>query len=79
MRMTLAARVVTDLETGASAQKAADLALSRLARVGGEAGVIVIDRQGEMGWAHNSDHFAIAMQSATQPGYASLQRCGASS
>jgi L-asparaginase / beta-aspartyl-peptidase len=79
MRMVLAARVITDLETGVSAQKAADLALSRLARVGGEAGVIVVDQQGEMGWAHNSDHFAIAMQSAAQPAYATLQRGGAPS
>src|SRR3546814_6200602 len=40
---------------------AAQRAIERLERSGGEAGVIVIDRQGRIGIAHNSRHFAVAV------------------
>lgn len=67
MRTLLAAHVMRALETGGAAA-AADAALHRLARVGGEAGAIVIDAAGRIGIAHNSDHFALGLAtSATAP------------
>lgn len=63
MRMTLASRVMTSLETR-SAQRAAEMAIESLARVGGEAGAIVIDREGRLGAAHSSDHFALGLDAS---------------
>lgn len=40
---------------------AADAAIQRLGRIGGEAGAILIDREGEMGIAHNSPQFSVAL------------------
>jgi beta-aspartyl-peptidase (threonine type) len=59
-RALLAARVMQALEAGGDPQKALNDSLSHLARVGGEAGGIALDRQGKVGWAHNSAHFAVA-------------------
>src|SRR3546814_1999681 len=56
-RTILAATVMQALETVAPSV-AAQRAIERLERSGGEAGVIVIDRQGRIGIAHNSRHFA---------------------
>ncbi|HYE48735.1 MAG TPA: isoaspartyl peptidase/L-asparaginase family protein [Azospirillaceae bacterium] len=61
-RAMLAAHVMRDLEN-AGPQEAADAAIARLGRVGGEAGCIVVDRGGRIGWAHNSAHFAVAYAS----------------
>jgi beta-aspartyl-peptidase (threonine type) len=61
-RTILAATVMQALESS-SAAAAADASIVRLARVGGEAGVIVLDRSGRFGVAHNSDHFALAIAS----------------
>jgi L-asparaginase / beta-aspartyl-peptidase len=58
-RTMLAARVVQSLESGDTPQAAIGASLLRLERVGGEAGGIVLDRRGRVGWAHNSSHFAI--------------------
>jgi len=74
MRTTLAARAVAALESGAAAQSAAEAAIGALARVGGEAGAIVIDRAGRFGCAHNSSHFTVALQSANDPPRVALQR-----
>jgi len=63
LRTMLAAHVMSGLETG-SAGPAAASAIARLGRVGGEAGAIVIDRAGRFGIAHNSDHFAIALDAS---------------
>jgi len=63
IRTTLAAHVMRVLESG-SANDAAAGSIERLGRVGGEAGAIVIDRSGQFGVAHNSDHFAIAAWSS---------------
>jgi L-asparaginase / beta-aspartyl-peptidase len=58
-RAMLAADVVQTLK--AAAPKAAiDRALRRLARVGGEAGGIVLDSGGRFAQGHNSTHFAVA-------------------
>jgi len=59
-RTMLAAHVMQFLETGAP-QAAIEAAVARLWRVGGEAGGIVLDRSGRIGWAHNSPHFAVGM------------------
>ena len=49
-------------------QAAADQAIARLSRVGGEAGIIVIDRHGEIGWSHNSANFAVAYVTSRMDG-----------
>jgi len=61
-RTLLAGRVMYALENGASPQRAADAGLLYLMRVGGEAGIIVMNRAGETGIAHNTSHFAVALQ-----------------
>jgi beta-aspartyl-peptidase (threonine type) len=66
LRTMLAARVINALETG-TAMQAAEAAIERLARVGGEAGAIVIDRVGRFGVAHNSKHFALGVHASWLP------------
>jgi beta-aspartyl-peptidase (threonine type) len=61
-RTILAATVMQALGS-TSAGHAADISIDRLARVGGEAGAIVLDRAGRFGVAHNSEHFAFAIAS----------------
>jgi beta-aspartyl-peptidase (threonine type) len=72
-RITLAAHVMRGLETGAP-QEAADLGLARLQRVGGEAGAIVLGRDGRIGWVHNSRHFAVAFATGGEPPAVFLNR-----
>lgn len=59
MRVLLAGRVIEQL-CRHPAQTAVTSALPALQRVGGEAGIIAVDRSGRFGVAHNSDHFAVA-------------------
>lgn len=66
LRTMLAAHVMHRLESG-SAREAADYAIEKLGRVGGEAGAIVVDREGRIGVAHNSDHFATALAASWIP------------
>jgi isoaspartyl peptidase/L-asparaginase-like protein (Ntn-hydrolase superfamily) len=62
IRTTLAARL---MHPGGHAPGAAiEAALTHLARVGGEAGLIVIDADGRIDWGHNSAQFAVAHASA---------------
>lgn len=62
-RATLARRAVRHLEEGRDAGEAADLALSEFAGLtGSEAGLVVLDREGTVGEAYNTD----AMQTATR-------------
>lgn len=35
-------------------------AIEQLERVGGDAGIIIVDREGRLGWAHSSPDFAVA-------------------
>ncbi len=61
MRMALAHRIIDSLLHGADADQAADEAIAVMARrVGGEAGCIVLDRQGRVGLAHNAENLAHA-------------------
>jgi beta-aspartyl-peptidase (threonine type) len=64
-RVLLAGWVVWRLDQD-SPQSAIDQALVRLGRVGGEAGGIVLSPTGEIGWAHNSSHFAVAYQTSRE-------------
>jgi L-asparaginase / beta-aspartyl-peptidase len=59
-RTMLAARVMQALEAGMAAQGAVEAGMAHLARIGGEAGGIALDRHGRVGWAHNSSRFAVA-------------------
>jgi beta-aspartyl-peptidase (threonine type) len=66
LRILLAARVMNGLKSQNPAD-AARAALAALERVGGEAGIIALDRQGCVGIAHNSDHFAVATAASWLP------------
>lgn len=66
IRTTLASRLIQALET-LEPRLAIDQALEHLARVGGDAGLIVIDRYGRMGWGHNSKNFAVGRASKRKP------------
>jgi beta-aspartyl-peptidase (threonine type) len=66
-RTILAARAIVALEQGSSIQNAVESSLSRLGRTGGEAGMIAIDREGRIGWAHRGAQFAVAWADACSP------------
>ena len=69
-RVSLAAWVEHRLRDGLVPQKASAQALDRLTRVGGEAGLIAIDRDGRMGWAYSSPDFALAHVTDGEPVHA---------
>lgn len=73
IRTTLASRLIQELER-ADPEQAISLALRRLERVGGEAGLIVVDRQGRIGWGHNSAQFAVAHATSDRPPRAFVAR-----
>jgi beta-aspartyl-peptidase (threonine type) len=73
IRTTLAARLIQALE-GQAPNQAIQAAMTALARVGGEAGLIVIDRHGQIGWGHNSDQFAVAHAASGRPARAFVAR-----
>jgi beta-aspartyl-peptidase (threonine type) len=59
-RLALAAQVMGSIDREGP-EKALEKALAQLPRVGGDAGGISIAKDGQMGWTHNSPHFAVAM------------------
>jgi L-asparaginase / beta-aspartyl-peptidase len=73
IRTTLAARLMQALETDRPGP-AIDHALAVLDRIGGEAGLIVIDHRGRVDWGHNSDNFAVAHVSDATPPQAFTHR-----
>jgi len=73
LRTMLAARVIHALD-GFPASRAAEVAIGHLSRIGGEAGAIVLDRDGRVGVAHNSDHFAVAFAASDVAPRAALHR-----
>jgi isoaspartyl peptidase/L-asparaginase-like protein (Ntn-hydrolase superfamily) len=73
IRTTLAARLMHALEAMPPGA-AIEAALTHLARVGGEAGLIVIDADGRIDWGHNSAQFAVAHASADHPARAFVSR-----
>jgi beta-aspartyl-peptidase (threonine type) len=72
-RVLLAGRVMVALGH-LEPQAAMEEALRAIDRVGGEAGGIVIDPSGRLGWAHNSSHFAVGVATAGQVPRAFLSR-----
>ena len=65
MRLVLAHRVINSLCNGEDADRAAEEAIASMARrVGGEAGCIVLDRQGRVGLAHNTANLAFAYRTS---------------
>ena len=63
-RLALSARVMASLEDGAEIEEAIARAVSKLPGVGGadgDGGGIGIRKDGQIGWAHNSPHFAVAI------------------
>lgn len=73
IRTILAAHLISSLEALPPGPAIA-AALDRLARVGGEAGLIVIDADGRIDWGHNSAQFAVAHASAQHPAQAFVNR-----
>lgn len=68
MRLALAHRIVTSMCNGEDADRAAEEAIAVMARrVGGEAGCIVLDRQGRVGIAHNAANLAHAYRTSEMP------------
>ncbi|MBY3101902.1 asparaginase [Rhizobium laguerreae] len=65
-RMILAARVMYALDD-LSPREAVEASLAHLDNIGGEAGGIALTPEGKVGWAHNSDHFAVAYASSDDP------------
>jgi len=76
MRLALAHRIITSMCNGEDADRAAEEAIAVMARrVGGEAGCIVLDKQGRIGVAHNADNLAHAYRTAEMPsGIASVKK-----
>ena len=76
MRMALAHRIINSMLHGADADQAADEAVAVMARrVGGEAGCIVLDRQGRVGFAHNAGNLAHAYRTSEMTsGIASVKK-----
>jgi beta-aspartyl-peptidase (threonine type) len=56
------------------AQTAAEESIAAVRRVGGGAGVIVIDKRGGIGWAHDTPQFAVAYATAHTSPIAALAR-----
>ena len=73
IRVTLASRLMRALES-LPPGPAIETALAALARVGGEAGLIVIDAEGRIDWGHNSAQFAVAHASSNRPPQAFVSR-----
>lgn len=73
LRLTLASRVMHDLETRGPAT-AAERAIAQIPRVGGEAGCIVLDRRGGAAMAHNSAHFAVGFASSEFAAFTCLRQ-----
>lgn len=66
-RVVLAKRAI-DLMDGRHPEEAAQLAIGEIERVNGEAGCILIDRSGRIGWAHNAGNMGVAYLTAEMDG-----------
>ena len=66
-RLALAARIMASLEDGEDVEEAIAKALAKLPHVGGaggDGGGIGIRKDGQVGWAHNSPDFAVALMTS---------------
>lgn len=66
-RTLLSARTILALEAGRDPQAAVEAALVKLESVGGEAGLIALDRSGRLGWSHSGDQFAVGWALGPSP------------
>jgi beta-aspartyl-peptidase (threonine type) len=66
LRVLLSTRVIDALARQAPPAAVA-AGLRHLERVGGEAGIIALDKRGRFGIAHNSDHFSVALAASWLP------------
>lgn len=68
-RLALAAQIMASINRDGP-ELAVRKAVEQMSRVGGDAGGIAIDREGRIGWWHNSADFAVAMVTSdrTEPG-----------
>jgi beta-aspartyl-peptidase (threonine type) len=66
-RVALAMRAIQALEAGQDPQAAVEGALKALERVGGEAGLIALDRQGRIGWSFNATQMAVGWMTSADP------------
>jgi beta-aspartyl-peptidase (threonine type) len=61
IRVGLARTALELLRSGLEPARAAEDAIARLAlRTGAEAGLIVVDRDGRVGYAHSAPHMSVA-------------------
>ena len=68
IRTALASRLLGLLHTGIHPQVAAEAGLAFFTdRVPGEAGCMLLDRQGRVGWTHNSPNMACAWATSAAP------------
>ena len=68
MRLALAHRIINAMCNGEDADRAAEEAIAAMTqRVGGEAGCIVLDRQGRIGVAHNAENLPHAYRTSEMP------------
>lgn len=68
LRVVLAKRITDGLVQSSEPDRVVREAIDEMARrVGGEAGGIVLDRDGRPGWEHNSEHMAIGLRTAEMP------------
>jgi len=75
-RTMLAARIMHELERS-DVQTAVATALNHLGRLNTDqtdAGAIALDALGNVGWDHNSPHFAVAYATSQQPAHVFLKR-----
>ncbi len=72
-RLLSASRILRSLET-VDAQAAADDAVGRAARLGGDVGAIVLDAEGRIGWAHDTPQFGVAYATSALAPAAFLSR-----
>ncbi|MGV3532257.1 MAG: isoaspartyl peptidase/L-asparaginase, partial [Chthoniobacteraceae bacterium] len=75
IRTTLASRILTLLGRGLSPDDAAEAALRFFrGKVPGQAGCIVLDRGGRIGFAHNSPNIACAYRTSLMPSAVAMLR-----
>lgn len=72
-RTLLGAQVIRAMESWPASHAAASI-VAPMQRLGAEAGVIAIDAAGRIGFAHNSEHFAVAFIDAASTGATAVLR-----
>jgi beta-aspartyl-peptidase (threonine type) len=65
-RLIVSARVIRAMET-MGPEPALEQSLSRVPHLGGDGGGIAISPEGEIGWWHNSPHFAVGAATESDP------------